>query len=145
MFMAESSGKGINNCLFHKTSDGRSSDHSGRTIKTLTEPVYYIFSPQDTTVLVGIDVTVQEEQNCYVVSWRDPSHERRMTASKITLNSDYFAFKRIDSEGGQIYFFIPMDLDLYYKRVKGCLIAGRDFDNTEEMIQAFRDEAEWNY
>ena len=131
--------------IFHKTTNDKNSDNSTWTRMALPEPVYYVFSPQDGTVLVGIDVVVHMGNNRYVVSWWDPSHERSMTASKITCDSDYFAFKRVDSEGGQIYFFIPMDLDIYNNRVKRFLISGRAFDNIEEMIKAFRDEAQWSF
>ena len=130
--------------LISNTPNDKKSDNSARTYRVLPEPVYYVFSPQDDTVLVGIDVIVRKSNNNYIVSWWDPTHERVMTALKITCDSDYFAFKRMDREGGQLYFFIPMDLDIYYKRVKRFLISGRDFDTKEEMIKAFHDaEGNW--
>lgn len=124
----------------HAANDEKN-DSSNRTRIALPEPVYYIFSPHDGTVLVGVDVVVCKDNNRYSVFWWDPSHERCMTASKITYDSDYFAFKRIDSEGGQLYFFIPMDLDIYNDRVKRLLASGGDFDNIEDMIKAFQDAA----
>ncbi len=124
-----------------KTTSNKNRKNPTWTRIVLPGPVYYVFSPQDGTVLVGINVVVSRENNCYGISWWDPSHERCMTASKIAYNTDYFAFKRIDSEGGQLYFFIPMDLDIYNNRVKEFLVNGGDFENQEDMIKAFRDAA----
>lgn len=122
--------------IFNKTANKKNSD-STWTKRTLPEPVYYVFSPHDDTVCVGIDVVVQKDNDRLVISWWDTTHERCMLASNIIYNSDFFAFKRIDSEGGGLYFFIPMDLDIYNMRVKSFLISGGEFDNKEDMIKAF--------
>ena len=106
----------------------------------LPEPIYYVFSPHDSTVRVGIDVVVCKHDNYYTVSWWDTSHERVMGASHVMFNPDFFAFKRNDGAlDGSLYFFVPMDLDIYNRNVKKFLVAGRDFSSIDEMIKAFRD------
>ena len=112
---------------------------SGNGRLCLPEPVYYINSPTDDTVLVGLDVVIKKEKGVYMVSWWDPSHQRCMTAAKIMKNSDFFAFKRSEREGGHLYFFTPLDLETYNIKVKNHLIGGRNFKSKEEMIQAFLD------
>ena len=113
------------------------------TRKVLPEPVYYVFSPHDDTVLVGKDVVVSRHEDGYYISWWDPAHERMMRASGVINNPDFFAFRRNEGpDDGRLYFFVPMDLDIYNRRVKMFLTAGRDFDSREDMIKAFLDAAE---
>ena len=128
--------------FFSKTTNAKNSGNSTLERRTLPEPVYYVFSPHDDTVLVGIDVVVCKKNNYYTVSWWDPSHERRMGASHVMFNPDFFAFKRNDgAHDGSLYFFIPMDLDIYNCKVKRCLIAGKDFSSIDDMVKAFHDAA----
>lgn len=107
----------------------------------LPEPVYYIESPDDDTVLVGIDVSINRYENDQktIITWFDTTHERIMTAAETQENDKYFAFKRIEEEGGGTYYFAPMDLSLYNERVKNKLIDGKDFDNRNDLIDAFLD------
>lgn len=111
------------------------------SMEKLPEPVYYVESPDDETVLVGIDVTIEPEKindkNVAVVSWYDTVHQRRMAASETSKKDGYFAFRRIEQEGGGEYFFAPMDLELYNDKVKNRLTNGKDFDNKEDLIKAF--------
>lgn len=51
--------------------------------------------------------------------------------------NDFFAFKRIDQEGGGYYYFTPMDLKVYNDKVKQHLAAGADFTNDDDLIKAF--------
>ena len=119
------------------------------SMEKLPKPVYYIESPNDDTVLVGINVTIDHdrmgEQEISKISWYDTSHERIMIASETRRKDDYFAFKRIDQEGGGFYYFKPMELDIYNSKVKQRLAAGSDFTNNEDLIKAFlattKDEA----
>ena len=111
------------------------------SMEKLPKPVYYIESPNDDTVLVGINVTINHdrmgEQEISIIRWYDTSHERIMTASETRQKDDHFAFKRIDQEGGGFYYFTPMDLDIYNNKVKQHLAAGSDFTNNEDLIKAF--------
>ena len=111
------------------------------SMEKLPKPVYYIESPNDDTVLVGIDVTiehnVQNNGNISKVSWYDTSRERSMLASETNQKDDNFEFKRIEQEGGGEYSFTPMNLDIYNDKVKQHLAAGSDFNNEEDLIKAF--------
>ena len=110
----------------------------------LPEPVYYVESPDDSTVLVGMDVTIKTERNGEkTVSWHDTIRERSMCAEEIQKNDKYFAFKRSEREGGGTYFFEPMDLDTYQNKVKEHLAHGENFDNKEDLIKAFRETLEY--
>ena len=112
----------------------------------LPKPVYYIESPSDSTVLVGIDTTIEHdkigEQEVSRISWYDTKHERIMTASETMQKGDYFAFKRIDQEGGGIYYFKPMNLEIYNDKVKYHLADGHDFINDDDLIKAFLETLE---
>ena len=111
--------------------------------ETLPEPVYYVESPEDDSVLVGIDVAVTRRGDGKVVAtWHDTTHERGMIMTQMKKVGQYFGFKRIETEGGQHYYFTPMNLEVYNAKVKDKL--GRiEFQNKEEMIKAFLETAEW--
>ena len=116
--------------------------NSSETQENLPMPVYYVESSDDDSVLVGINVAIKHnDDDTAVVSWFDTAHERAMVADEIRQGDDYFAFKRSDSEGGQMYKFTPMNLDIYNEKVKSELIAGKEFSSDEEMIQAFLNTA----
>lgn len=127
-----------NNNDTHKSADNVERTNS---MEKLPKPVYYIESSNDDTVLVGINVTINHdrmgEQEVSKISWYDTSHERIMTASEIRQKDDFFAFKRIDQEGGGFYYFSPMNLEIYNNKVKQRLVAGSDFTNNEDLIKAF--------
>ena len=112
----------------------------------LPKPVYYIESPDDNTVLVGIDTIIEHDkigdQEFSKISWYDTKYERIMTASETMQKGDYFAFKRIDQEGGGTYYFAPMNLDIYNNKVRDYLINGRDFTNDDDLIKAFLETLE---
>ena len=105
----------------------------------LPERVYYVESPEDDTVLVAIDVEIKEyhEDNTMTVSWYDTTHERSMAAKEIIKKDSYFQFERIMKDGERHYRFIPMSLEIYNKKIKDRLVAGSDFSNKEELIEAF--------
>ena len=111
------------------------------SMEKLPKPVYYIESPNDDTVLIGINVTIehniQNNDKLSKISWYDTSHERSMLASETNQKDDYFEFKRIEQEGGGEYFFTPINLDIYNEKVKQYLAAGSDFNNEEDLIEAF--------
>lgn len=114
-----------------------------RSVEKLPQPVYYVVSPDDDTVLVGINVTINynkdSKENPYQISWYDTTHERIMMASEIRKREDYFGFKRTENDGGGYYYFAPMNLDIYNHKVKERLAAGPDFTNEEDLIKAFKD------
>ncbi len=104
----------------------------------LPEPVYYIESSDDDTVLVGIGVTIETDSNGRTtITWHDTSHERAMIAEEVQQEDGYFSFRRAVAEGGQSYKFIPMDLEVYNAKVKNELMAGKDFNSKAELIRAF--------
>ncbi len=123
----------------------RNNNHQSNAVydvKKLSKPVYYVKSPDDDTVLVGMDVTIvhyrKGEESVYTVNWWDSTpHERRMGASQIKIEGEFFAFKRIDKEGGQTYYFRPMTLEIYNAKVKDRLTGKIDFENETDMINAF--------
>ncbi|MBR5418978.1 hypothetical protein IK110_01900 [Candidatus Saccharibacteria bacterium] len=108
------------------------------TSEQLPQPVYYIESPNDDTVLVGIDVKVcghhDGEKN---VVWYDTTRERRMKAIETQMKDDFFAFRRDESEGGGEYFFTPMNLNIYNDKVKQKLIDGNDYTDEKDLTEAF--------
>lgn len=105
-------------------------------------PVYYIES-RDDTVLVGIKVTITIiSHNCFEISWWDPYYERRMVSSIIKKDGDNLSFKRIEEDGGQMYYFKPMTLEVYNDKVKENLLERIKFDNEVDMINGFLKETE---
>ncbi len=123
------------------THSGDKNVEDENSMEELPKPVYYIESPDDDTVLVGINVTIDHdrmgEQKISIIRWYDTSHERIMVASETSQEDDRFAFKRIDQEGGGSYYFTPMDLEIYNSKVKRHLPAGPDFTDNEDLIRAF--------
>ena len=110
------------------------------TREKLPEPVYYIESPDDDTVLIGVDVTIERDGNSTEaarISWYDTARERIMTAAETKQEDGYFAFKRSEAEGGGTYYFAPMDLETYNNEVRERLAGGQTFESNEELIQAF--------
>lgn len=115
-------------------------------IEKLPKPVYYVESPNDDTVLVGMDVTIFHDKIgdkvATSVSWYDTSHERIMAAAEIERKNDDFTFQRAECEGGGSYYFTPMNLEIYNSKVKHRLAAGGDFANEEDLIKAFLETLE---
>lgn len=126
--------------IMTRSGNNKSNIEKVDSIEKLPKPVYYIESPNDDTVLIGIDVTIDHdrmgEQEISIIRWYDTSHERIMIASETKQKDDYFAFKRIEREGGGVYYFTPMELDIYNSKVKQRLAAGSDFTNNEDLIKA---------
>lgn len=110
------------------------SSNSGEKREAMPVPVYYVESPTDKTVLVGIDVEVVERGGEKYVTWHDTAHERMMKAVEIQQKDDYFAFRR---DNGNEYYFEPMTCNIYNEKVKDKLNGG-DFENDAALIEAFR-------
>ena len=117
-----------------------------RSRKRLPEPVYYVESPDDETVLVAMDVIVEHrkstKQDKTIITWYDTTHERVMEASETTWKDGCFSFKRSDSPVEWVYHFTPMNLEIYYERVKHRLADGSDFTNNEDLMKAFLETLE---
>lgn len=97
-------------------------------------PVYYVESEADETVLVGMDVQLKGD----FLTWFDTVKDRTMLVDRILEESSKeFVFKRNDQEGGGIYTFQPMTLEVYNSSVRERLINGETFSDTEAMIKAF--------
>lgn len=111
------------------------------SINNHTKSVYYVESPDDDTVLLAINVTIKpsslNNEDVFIISWYDTSHERIMIASRIKQDNNYFAFKRVKQEGGGSYFFVPITLDIYNNKVKQHLTTKADFTDNDEMLKAF--------
>ena len=118
-------------------------DNSSESAEKLKKPVYYIESPDDSSVLVGIDVSIRKinnnetSENNYEISWFDTTRDRIMYASDTQAKGDFFAFKRSENEGGGYYYFAPMSVELYNENVKSKLIDGKSFENNDDLIKAF--------
>lgn len=107
----------------------------------LPEPVYYVESPEDNTVLVAMNVTLENDAsigNVYIISWFDASRERIMIASKIyRREGGIFSFDRHPEDNSGSYTFTPMNLEIYKNKVQEQLVSGSNFTNEEELIKAF--------
>lgn len=126
----------------------QSEPHDDSTIKIierkeLPKPVYYIESPSDNTVLVGVDVSITDYEvdgdSYSIVKWRDTARERIMYAAEIKQQGDFLTFRREDREGGGHYYFMPMNLEVYNSKVRQRLVNGLDFENEDDLINAFLD------
>jgi len=105
--------------------------------ESLPQRVYFVRCPNDETVLVAIDVQIDEEH----VRWFDTVKGRVMRFSQKELTDEgHFTFSRseIDEGAGEYeYTFVPMNLDVYEQYVKDRLIQGKSFDSTEDVIASF--------
>ena len=96
--------------------------------------VYYVESDADETVLVGMGVQLKGD----FLTWFDTVKDRTMLVDRILEESPReFVFKRNDQEGGGIYTFQPMTLEVYSSSVQERLINGKVFTDTEAMVKAF--------
>ncbi|HEU0048137.1 MAG TPA: hypothetical protein VFQ43_11090 [Nitrososphaera sp.] len=96
--------------------------------------VYYIYSPTDSTVLLGLNLKIRNK----TISWFDTVKERIMTAKELKeTDQGCIDFVREESEGGESYTCIPLTLQLYREKVKVKLLAPKEFDSEKEMIRAF--------
>ena len=86
---------------------------------------------------VSIEHLYINNQEIIRVRWYDTIKERAMTASEIKREWNLFSFRRIDQEGGRTYYFVPINLDIYNSKVKQHLVAGKEFQNDEDLINAF--------
>jgi len=100
--------------------------------KKLPSRVYYVFSPEDDTVLIAMGVKINGD----TIRWFDTVKERIMLVGQIEekdLNGQV-VFRRSNQESGGTYTFIPLDLKVYEEKVKHQLIAGVTFEDEEQML-----------
>ena len=60
-----------------------------------------------------------------------------MVSSKLIKDGDNLSFKRIEEDGGQMYYFKPMTLEIYNDEEKENLLERIEFDNEVDMINGF--------
>jgi len=102
--------------------------------RKLPARVYYVFSPEDKTVLLAMDVLIGGN----TIHWFDTVKERIMHISKIQKEiPTEFIFERSEQEGGGMYTFSPLTLSTYTKKVKNHVLIPDEFQNEEEMFRAF--------
>ena len=102
-----------------------------------SQPVYFIESPQDQTVLLALDITIKDGY----IYWFDTIKERIMEIDNVIETSpNKFVFQRAGEEGGGVYTFSPLTLEIYNNRVKRFLLIPRDFTTSEEMLKAFSEK-----
>lgn len=111
------------------------------SVRKLPKPVYFIESPYDDTVLVGIDATITDiilnENLISILNWYDTIRQRNFLISQIIHENDRFIFKRSDQEGGDVYCFTPMNLKIYHEKIKQHLSEQTDFADEADLITAF--------
>ena len=107
----------------------------------LPEPVYYVSSEDDNTVLIAMNVAIQyinsTDNKKAVVTWYDTNRVRVMEADVWKFIEDGFIFNRSDVKKPQVYRFVPMTLEIYHNKVKARIYTQHDFSNKEDMIKAF--------
>lgn len=110
-------------------------------MRKLPKPVYFIESPYDDTVLVGIDATITDiilnENLISILNWYDTIRQRNFLISQIIHENDRFIFKRSGQEGGGVYCFTPMNLKTYHEKIKQHLSEQTDFADEADLITAF--------
>lgn len=73
----------------------------------------------------------------YFLEWFDTVYWRRMTASEVWTENGELFFKRIEPEGGGMYYFMPMTVATYNQFVRDELFEPKDFTDDEEVRLAF--------
>lgn len=115
------------------------------SVEKLPYPVYYVESPNDDTVLIGLDVKVLREKKnnkeSTTVSWHDTNHYRHMEALNTISYENRFAFKRRQEEGGSTYYFVPMTLNIYNSKVKKLVAGSPNYASEQELIDGLQSAA----
>jgi hypothetical protein len=74
-----------------------------------------------------------------IIKWFDTVKERIMKIDSTQGSDDQFSFTRAQSEGGQVYNFELMTLDLYKDKVKSKLSNPKDFSDMDSLFKAFQE------
>ena len=114
-------------------------------VEFLSKEVYYVECENDDTVLVAVRPRIQTDAGRQYFAWYDTCHERMMRAIDIKNEDGIISFMRDDAGGNRAYRFTPMTLEIYNDKVKKKLIAGRDFDNINQLLEAFIDTTNYGY
>jgi len=105
-------------------------------MEKLIHRVYYVFSEKDSTVLIALDIYFNERN----VRWFDTIKERIMTIEKVIDPShEHFAFKRVSAEGGAVYTFVPMTLEIYNNKIKHRILSPQELTDQEKLLLAFEE------
>lgn len=104
----------------------------------LESRVYFVSSEKDKTVLLAMDVKIDENEK--TIGWFDTVKERLMYYEFIVdPNDNHFVFQRSEKEGGDTYIFIPLSLEIYNKKVKNRILIPKDFESEEDMLKIFEE------
>lgn len=111
--------------------------HENTMERKLPARAYYISSPEDDTVLVGLGVTLTNT----VIRWYDTVKERMFEIDRIQQDDPdklIFTRKGVAGEAGitRTYTLQPLTLPLYYEHVKSQLRAGEDFESEDALYDA---------
>lgn len=98
-----------------------------------TKKVFLVGSNTDETVLVAINP--RYDSRTKMVSWWDTVKERMKEAKTLEVENEQ-SMTVVDIENN-IYFFVPLSLELYNNVVKSRLAQGGNFATEEEMVKAF--------
>lgn len=94
----------------------------------LPEPLYLVWSPDDKSVLLGMNVVVEKVRArgriLVRVSWYDSAKNRVMQAAAFRKGKTFWAFRRPKYNGGGEYYFVPLTYELYDKRVRSHVVGG---------------------
>lgn len=102
----------------------------------LPNRVYYVSSPHDETVLLAM----LTQHNGSIIRWFDSVKERCMYIKKIMVNNEnQFEFERADDEGGGVYTFTPVTLEIFNTHIKSRLLSPQQFDDKEKLLQTLED------
>ncbi len=94
--------------------------------------VWYVHAPQDSTVLLALNI-VRDHRS---VRWFDTVKERSMEVAEVLdPNPQHFVFRRGDGPGGT-YTFEPLTLERYEQSVRKQLLAGKQFTSLPELLTA---------
>jgi hypothetical protein len=96
--------------------------------------VYFVNSPTDGTVLVAMDLQIDQQQK--MISWFDTAKERKMRYDSLSGGEDNYSFNRSVEQGGGEYTFQPLTLDIYNSQVASHLIGAKEFDNVNQLKEA---------
>jgi hypothetical protein len=117
----------------------------GERREKLPAEVYYIESPTDDTVTIGLDVELVDNKFGRSVRWFDTRKSRCIYVSGATAGNDgelVFHREEKDGDGNKFYVgdysFRPMTLDIYEQKAKGKLLSPPDFNSEEEMLAEFK-------
>lgn len=104
----------------------------------LESRVYFVSSEKDKTVLLAIDVKIDENEK--TVGWFDTVKDRLMYYESIVDPDDkHFVFQRSEKEGEGTYTFTPLILEIYREKVKNRILIPQDFKTEEDMLKAFEE------